>query len=134
MLMPALFMGIPNPCAGAPTVTTCSVALTQDGNCSTTFAQWTVTVTLNGSLGSEWELEYYVCCTSSSGCTPTYRTTQTGLSYVWQHNDHEANAGVAATTFYANAKVRVVPVGESDNCDELAATQQSENPYRGCFG
>jgi hypothetical protein len=121
-----------SPCAGAPTISTVSISNTQAGDCATTFAQWTVTVTLSGAI-TGYELEYYVCVSDVASCTPTYRATQTGLTYVYEHPQHQQAAGSGATTFYANATVKLVPVGRTEICDEMDATQQSANPYRGCF-
>jgi hypothetical protein len=127
------FLTAGDPCFDAPTISTCSVSNTQAGDCSITYAEWTVTVTLSKALPAAYELRYYVCVNSSQSCSPSWRATQTGLSYVYEHTVHQQASGPGATTWWCNAHVEVVPVGTTAICDTLAATEVSANPYRGCF-
>lgn len=124
-----------SPCSGGPTVTGVTVALQSVGSCPSTPATWRVNPTISGSLGTRWELKYYICISSSAGCTPAinfYTGTDTGYQD-YSHTSYEANSGSGATTYYANARVEVVPVGKDFVCDSANASQASRNPYRGCF-
>lgn len=114
-----------DPCVGAPTISTCVITRVVTGECSLeTWLTFRITVTLSGSLGSSWELRYYYCFLSSSSCTPVYvGPPQTGLYKNFEEDFTAQSGGTNIGTYYANGKVQVVPVGETDVCDELSASQ-----------
>jgi len=126
----------PSPCAGAPTVATCVITQVAGGDCdgADDFIIFRTTVTLSGSLGGEFALQYKVCSSRSSGCSPTDDgAPQAGLTKDKEHNDLALTGGINPANLYVNAEVEVVHTGSSTVCSSLAATEKVEANVRDCL-
>jgi hypothetical protein len=120
-----------DPCAGAPTVTDVSISKQSSPACPSNNV-FRITTTLSASLPSGFELRYYLCYASTTGCPPTFRTpAQTGLTKDVTVPYGSSN-GTDVAPYYANAKVEVVPVGTTNVCQEGSASEFTDNSVHFC--